>query len=151
MCSAARGGMPSPVFGSRTRRCFLSCVRQLYERPGPEQPREHVSMKQSSLTTGVVQGMILTFQQDGGEVTAGVGSAAWFRWLEQAMAFTFHDEAGHFTAHKTRAGNRRGGSYWRATRRSQGRLSSYYLGASARLTAQHLRQAAHALSVRVGD
>src|SRR5258708_21679379 len=107
-------------------------------------------MKQSSLTTGVVQGMILTFQQDGSEVKAEIGSAAWFRWLEQATAFTFRDEAGHFTAHKTRAGNRRGGSYWRAIRRSQGRLASYYLGASARLTAEHLRLAAHALSARAG-
>ena len=103
-------------------------------------------MKQSSLTTGVVQGMILTYQQDGGEVTVEVGSAAWFLWLEQATAFTFRDEAGHFTAHKTRAGNRRGGSYWRATRRSHGRLSSYYLGPSARLTPEHLRQAGHRIA-----
>src|SRR5437762_609361 len=33
-------------------------------------------MKQSSLTTGVVQAMILTAEQDGGEVTAEGGSAA---------------------------------------------------------------------------
>src|SRR6266496_5151566 len=81
-------------------------------------------MKQSSHTIGVVQGMILTYQEDGGEVTIGVGAAAWFLWLEQATAFTFRDEAGHFTAHKTRAGNQRGGFYWRATRRSHGRLST---------------------------
>jgi LuxR family transcriptional regulator, maltose regulon positive regulatory protein len=110
-----------------------------------------VSMKQSSRTTGVVQDMILTFQQDGGEVTAEIGSAAWFRWLEQATAFTFRDDAGHFTAHKTQAGNRRGGSYWRATRRSHGRLASYYLGPSTRLTAEPLRQAAHALTARADD
>ena len=102
-------------------------------------------MKQSSLTTGVVQGMILTAQQEDGEVTAEVGSAAWFRWLEQATAFTFRDEAGQFTAHKTHAGNRRGGSYWRATRRSQGRLASYYLGPSARLTFEHLPGLVHQL------
>ena len=108
-------------------------------------------MKQSSRTTGVVQGMILTFQQDGGEVTVEVGSTAWFLWLDQATAFTFRAEAAHFTAHKTRAGNQRGGFYWRATRRSHGRLSSYYLGASARLTKEHLRQAAHALSTLVAD
>jgi hypothetical protein len=61
-------------------------------------------------------------------------------------AFTFRDEAGHFTAHKTRAGNQRGGAYWRATRRRHGRLFSYYLGPSARLTPEHLRQAALLLS-----
>ena len=110
-----------------------------------------MGMQQSSLTTGVIQDMILTYQQEGVEVTVDVGSAAWFRWLEQATAFTYHDDAGHFTAHKTHAGNRRGDSYWRATRRRHGRLASYYLGASARLTAEHLRQAAHALSGRVTD
>jgi predicted ATPase/DNA-binding CsgD family transcriptional regulator len=108
-------------------------------------------MKQSSHTTGVVQAMRLTFQQDGGEAQASVGSSAWFRWLEQATSFTFRDEAGHFTAHKTRAGNQRGGAYWRATRRRGGRLYSYYLGPSDRLTPEHLQQAAHTLSRRAGD
>ena len=42
-------------------------------------------MKQSSLTTGVVQAMILAYQQDEGEATAEVGSVAWFGWLEQAF------------------------------------------------------------------
>jgi predicted ATPase/DNA-binding CsgD family transcriptional regulator len=108
-------------------------------------------MKQSTLTTGIVQAMILTFQQEEGEATAEVGSATWFGWLEQATAFTFRDEAGHFTAHKTRAGNRRGGAYWRATRRRHGQLYSYYLGSTERLTPEHLRQAAHTLSLRAGD
>ena len=108
-------------------------------------------MKQSSLTTGVVQDMILTYRQDEGEVTAEVGSATWFRWLEQATTFTFRDEVGHFTAHKTRAGNRRGGAYWRATRRLHSRLSSYYLGPSSRLTPEYLRQAARSLATRGGD
>jgi AAA domain len=108
-------------------------------------------MQHSSLTTGVVQAMILTYLQDGSEMTVEVGSAAWFGWLEQATAFTFRDEVGHFTAQKTHAGNRRGGTYWRARRRRGGRLSSYYLGPSARLTTEQLRQAAHALSVRAGE
>src|SRR5215470_9064188 len=108
-------------------------------------------MQHSSLTTGVIQDMILTYQQEGVDLTAEVGSPAWFGWLEQATAFTFRDAAGQFTAHKTRVGNRRGGSYWRATHRSHGRLASYYLGASARLTAEHLRQAAQALAARVAD
>src|SRR5215472_6516442 len=103
----------------------------------------------NKFTTGVVQDMILTYQQQGVDVTVEVGSAAWFGWLEQATAFTFRDAAGQFTAQKTRAGNRRGGSYWRATRRSHGRLVSYYLGASTRLTAKRMPQAAHALAARV--
>jgi predicted ATPase/DNA-binding CsgD family transcriptional regulator len=126
-------------------------VRQLEERLGPGPSREQVGMKQLARTTGVVQGGILTSQQDGDEVRVVVGSDVWFRWLEQATSFTFRDEAGHFTAQKTSAGNQRGGVYWRARRRLHGRLESYYLGPSARLTAEHLRQAAHTLSVRVGD
>ncbi|HZU65928.1 MAG TPA: hypothetical protein VFA09_01510, partial [Ktedonobacteraceae bacterium] len=39
--------------------------------------REQVGMKQSSHMTGVVQDMILTFEHEGGEATAAVGSAAW--------------------------------------------------------------------------
>ncbi len=108
-------------------------------------------MKRSSLTIGVVQAMILTYQLDEGEATTEVGSTAWFQWLEQATTFRFRNEVGHFTAHKTRAGNQRGRTYWRATCRRHDRLASYYLGPSDRLTPEHLRQAAHALSVRAAD
>jgi predicted ATPase/DNA-binding CsgD family transcriptional regulator len=129
----------------------FSRVRQLYAGPGTAPSLEQVGMKQSSLTTGIVQGTILTYQQEEGEATAEVGSAAWFDWLEQATAFTYRDEVGHFTAHKTRAGNQRGGAYWRASRRRGGQLFSHYLGSSDRLTPDHLHQAAHTLSRRAGD
>src|SRR5215469_17583559 len=97
--------------------CAFPQFTSLYEPPGSKPSGEQVGMQQSSLTTGVIQDMILTYQQEGVEVTVDVGSAAWFRWLEQATAFTYHDAAGQFTAQKTHAGNRRGGSYWQATRR----------------------------------
>ncbi len=140
--------MPAPVFRSRERGDGSSAVFG-NGRSIPAQRhslREQVGMKQSSHMTGVVQDMILTFEHEGGEATAAVGSAAWFQWLEQATSFTFRDAAGHFTAQKTQAGNRRGGAYWRATRRLHGRLASYYLGPSARLTPERLRQAAQVLS-----
>src|SRR5205807_9126926 len=131
---------------------YILCrVRLRGELLGLEFSRKRVCMKQLSLSTGVVQGGILTYQQDGGEGRAVVDSAAWFLWLEQATSFTFRDEAGHFTAQKTHAGNQRGGSYWRARRRRHGRLSSSYLGASATLTLAHLRQAAQALAAPAGD
>jgi predicted ATPase/DNA-binding CsgD family transcriptional regulator len=99
--------------------------------------------------------MHLTAQQAGGQdagaVRVEVGSDAWFEWLELATSFRFVDEVGQFTAQKTHAGNRRGQAYWRATRRRHGRLASYYLGASKRLTPEHLRQAALALAVPGGD
>src|SRR5215469_4378111 len=56
----------------------------------------------NKFTTGVVQGMILTYQQEGVTVTTEVGSATWFGWLERATAFTFRDAPGQFTAQKTR-------------------------------------------------
>src|SRR5438552_6182060 len=130
---------------SREAKVPLPCS-VTWEGLGLELSRKRVCMKQLSLTTGVVQGGILTYQQEGGQVRAVVGSAAWFRWLEQATSFTFRDEPGHFTAQKTHAGNQRGGSYWRARRRRHGRLASYYLGTSARLSLEHLRQAAQALA-----
>ena len=143
--------MLSLVFRSQVRYQVLSCVRQLYARPGSAPSQEQVGMKQSPLTTGVVRAMILTYQQDEVEATVEVGSTVWFWWLEQATTFTFRDEAGHFTAHKTHAGNQRGGTYWRATRRRHGRLFSYYLGSSDRLTPERLRQAAQTLSLHAGD
>jgi LuxR family transcriptional regulator, maltose regulon positive regulatory protein len=82
-------------------------------------------MKQRSLTTGTVHGEILISQQDGDLVRVAVDSSAWFAWLQRAASFRFRDEEGYFIAHKTHAGNRRGGSYWRATRRRHGRLYSF--------------------------
>ena len=67
---------------------------------------------------------------------------SWYAWLETATTFTFTCEEGTFTAHKARAGNRRGGWYWRAYRRKQGQLFRCYLGVSANLTLAKLREAA---------
>ncbi|WP_040443839.1 hypothetical protein [Ktedonobacter racemifer] len=72
-------------------------------------------------------------------------------WLETAAAFTFECEAGTFTAHKRRAGNRRGGWYWRAYRRKLGQLATCYLGVSANLTLPCLCEAARRLAARLED
>src|SRR2546430_17463438 len=108
-------------------------------------------MKQGIPTTGTIHGEILAYQQDGYETTVTVDSPACFTWLDSATSFTFWSEEGHFTAHKTSAGNRRGGSYWRATRRSRGKLYSFYLGKSSKLTLQRLREATQQILVRSGD
>lgn len=81
-------------------------------------------------------------------MTATVGTPSWYDWLETATGFTFTGEEGTFTAHKMRAGNRRGGWYWRAYRRHQGRLSNYYLGISTNLTLPYLYEAARSLAAR---
>jgi LuxR family transcriptional regulator, maltose regulon positive regulatory protein len=77
-----------------------------------------------------------------------VGTPSWYAWLESATTFTFECSEGRFTAHKVRAGNRRGGWYWRAYRRKLGRLSRCYLGVSANLTLPRLCEAAHRLASR---
>jgi LuxR family transcriptional regulator, maltose regulon positive regulatory protein len=60
---------------------------------------------------GAVQNGILTCEHDGQTTAVAVGTSAWYAWLETATTFTFASEGGQFTAHKARAGNRRGGWY----------------------------------------
>lgn len=122
-------------------------VRQLFSSAEQlsDDRRRNRATRQSTPTTGQIRDEILTFQQNGHESTTLVGSPAWFTWLQSATSFTFEDKEGHFTAHKTSAGNRRGGFYWRASRRRGGRLFSFYLGKSSRLTLQHLCEAARQL------
>ncbi|WP_165422879.1 LuxR C-terminal-related transcriptional regulator [Ktedonosporobacter rubrisoli] len=108
-------------------------------------------MKHTSPTAGAVEDEILRNEQDGQEISIALDSPAWFRWLESATAFSFRSAEGHFTAHKTRAGNQRGEPYWRATLRSRGKLYSFYLGQSPRLTSVRLHEAAHELSQRAAN
>jgi LuxR family maltose regulon positive regulatory protein len=105
-------------------------------------------MKQRTSIKDTIHGETLIHQHGNETATITVGSSGWFAWLENATSFSFHNQEGHFTAHKTQAGNGRGASYWRATRRSHGRLYSFYLGASTQLTLQRLQEAAHELVVR---
>src|SRR5215469_13471223 len=88
-------------------------------------------------TPPIIQDGLLTYHL--GEQTAQVlvDSADWYGWLEGASIFTFRGEDGTFTAHKERAGNRRGRPYWRAYHTRNGRLLRIYLGQSEGLT--HLR------------
>lgn len=84
-------------------------------------------------------------------MAVNVGTPSWYAWLETATAFTFECAAGTFTAHKRRAGNRRGGWYWRAYRRKRGRLTTCYLGLSTNLVLSHLYEAAQRLALRLED
>lgn len=70
-----------------------------------------------------------------------VGSAAWFTWLAAPTTTRFsypvYDAAhgyiaGFMTVRKEQ--RQRGGHYWVAYRRCQGRLRKVYLGATSRLT-----------------
>ena len=68
---------------------------------------------------------------DHGAVAIAVGTPAWYAWLERTPTFAFAHAGGTFTARKER---RRGGQYWYAYRRRQGKLHTTY-GAIAALSA----------------
>ncbi len=97
-------------------------------------------------TAPIIQGEILTYQQDGQSAQVTVDTAGWYSWLETATTFTFRSEHGTFTAHKERAGNKRGGKYWRAYRKRHGKLHRAYLGKSEELTLERLKKVAAVLA-----
>ena len=103
-------------------------------------------MQKLSRTAGAVRNGCLVYEQQGRHVAVLVDTPAWFAWLETANTFTFTCEEGTFTAHKARAGNRRGGWYWRAYRRKRGRLSRCYLGVPTNITLAKLREVARCLA-----
>src|SRR6266566_3085676 len=76
-----------------------------------------------------------------------IGTPAWYAWLTEATAFSFESRDGKFTARKERV--QRGGEYWKAYRRSQGKLLHSYLGKSEDLTFTRLTEVAQLLAWRV--
>src|SRR5438045_7581252 len=96
--------------------------------------------------TPLVQGDRLIYQQDAHKQVLVVGAPAWFAWLETATTFAFTSDTGTFTARKERAGNQRGGWYWKAYRTQHGKHSSLYLGKTEALTLERLNAVAQALA-----
>jgi DNA-binding SARP family transcriptional activator/predicted ATPase len=88
----------------------------------------------------------LTVDPDGSGATIPVGEPAWFDWLTSATTFRYSGTEGHFTARKERASHGRGGWYWKAYRRTDGKLHRAYLGPAAHLTTDRLAEAAAALA-----
>lgn len=82
-------------------------------------------------------------EEQGGGVR--LDSAAWFAWLEAAASVSFTYPildrnagwiAGSMTVRKER--RQRGGGYWVAYRRRNGRLQKVYLGRSSQVTSTRL-------------
>ncbi len=96
--------------------------------------------------TPIVQGDTLVYQQQGHDQVLVVGTPDWLAWLETASTFAFTSDTGTFTARKERAGNQRGGWYWKAYRTQQGKHSSLYLGKAEALTLERLNAVAQALA-----
>jgi LuxR family transcriptional regulator, maltose regulon positive regulatory protein len=76
----------------------------------------------------------------------GVGTPAWYAWLEQATSFAFVGVQGRFTARKERRGQT--GWYWKAYRKHKGTLHRAYLGKSTDLTYERLTAIASELAQR---
>lgn len=82
-------------------------------------------------------------------VTLQVDSPAWFAWLEQASTTSFcyplfDARCGYYVGCMTvrKEPRNRGGRYWVAYRRCQGRVRKVYLGASSCLTHERLETVA---------
>src|SRR5215467_7998089 len=100
--------------------------------------------------TPIIQDTTLAYQQDEQLMQILVDTTDWFCWLSNASTFVFHGEQGSLTARKERAGNKRGGEYWKAYRRHNGKLHRAYLGKSEELTLARLKEAAARLAAQ-GD
>jgi predicted ATPase/DNA-binding CsgD family transcriptional regulator len=94
----------------------------------------------------IIEGDMLIYQQDGHTSQVTLGTPAWCAWVKTASRFTFRSAYGTFTAHKERAGNKRGGEYWRAYHKRDGKLCRVYLGKSEELTLQQFNTVAARLA-----
>jgi predicted ATPase/DNA-binding CsgD family transcriptional regulator/Tfp pilus assembly protein PilF len=88
----------------------------------------------------------LVYQLDGRTQEVMLGTPEWYAWLAMASTFTFRSTSGTFTARKERAGNQRGGWYWKAYRKHEGKLFSAYIGKSESLTIARLHTVAARLN-----
>src|SRR6266516_460648 len=94
----------------------------------------------------VVQEDILIYQHGGQDDRLPVGTPEWYAWLSRARSFAFRSALGTFTARKEQASNKRGGGYWRAYRKRDGKLHRVYLGKSEELTLERLNSVAGTLA-----
>lgn len=99
----------------------------------------------------VLKGELLHYEQADGPAVVLVGSPAWFDWLRRADRFVIEAPGVRITVRKERAGNKRGGGYWRALRKTRGRLRRFYLGADAELSPARLALAEEALLAPEGQ
>ncbi len=101
--------------------------------------------------TPTIRDTTLLVYEEGQAISLVVGSEQWFEWLRRdtSTIFSVHTLDGSYTARKERAGNHRGGWYWKAYRTSQGTLYRAYLGKLEDLTLARLNEIAQTLSTRI--
>lgn len=103
--------------------------------------------------TPTIRDTTLLVYEEGQAVSLVVGSEQWFEWLgkDTSTVFSVHTLNGSYTARKERAGNHRGGWYWKAYRTYQGKLYRAYLGKREDLTLARLHEIALTLSRRIHE
>lgn len=84
----------------------------------------------------------LIYHENGQEKRLAIETPEWYEWLTTATSFAFVSEQGSFTARKEQVRSKRGGWYWKAYRKQQGKLSRAYLDKSEELTRERLIAAA---------
>jgi predicted ATPase len=99
-------------------------------------------MRNHDSTMPVVQDDTLIYQRSGQDCRLSVGTPAWYAWLGTATTFAVRSAFGTFMVHKERAGNKRGGWYWRAYRKHERTLHRVYVGKSEELTLERLNAVA---------
>ncbi len=103
------------------------------------------SMSNENQTTALVAGETLIYQRDGQTYQLGIGTSAWYVWLQTAMNFRVRSPFGTFTVRRERAGNQRGDWYWRAYRKRGGTLHRVYVGKADEMTLERLNAVAKQL------
>jgi LuxR family maltose regulon positive regulatory protein len=81
--------------------------------------------------------------QDGGAGDIVPENPTWVEWVSQVSSFAFHGRNGSYTACKEH--KQRGGEYWYAYARVEGKMTKHYLGRGIDLTFPRLEQAAQKL------
>jgi len=101
--------------------------------------------------TPIVRFDTLFYQQDGQDLPLMVETPAWYAWLTTVTTFAYSSDFGSFTARKEQVGNQRGGYYWKAYRKHNGKLHRAYLGKSEEITLARLKSVAATLSDQSHD
>ncbi len=102
-------------------------------------------MSNENQTTAIVAGEALIYQRDGERYQLGVGTSAWYAWLQTATIFRVRSPFGTFTMRREQAGHKHGAWYWRAYRKRGGKLQRVYVGQAEEVTLERLNAVARQL------
>jgi DNA-binding SARP family transcriptional activator/tetratricopeptide (TPR) repeat protein len=102
-------------------------------------------MKSERIPAVIDQQLLLPTDEEQPLTSIGVGSPAWFAWLDNAIhsSFSYRTDLGSITIRRER---KRNGWYWYAYRAINNKLHKIYLGKSDELTAERLRDVATTLT-----